>query len=88
MWRRRMHKAGIGIRGSGVGESGVHDHRSASRGPRFARFRRIVKQVCGMPDYERHREHVRAHGCPLLSEREYYDQYLATRYGGGGSRCC
>ena len=55
---------------------------------RFAKFRRTLKQVCGMPDYERHREHALRHGCALLSEREYYDQYLATRYGNGGSRCC
>ncbi len=41
-----------------------------------------------MPDYERHREHAVEHGCRLLTEREYYDQYLATRYGNGGSRCC
>jgi uncharacterized short protein YbdD (DUF466 family) len=41
-----------------------------------------------MPDYDRYREHAVSHGCPLLNEREYYDQYLATRYGNGGSRCC
>ena len=41
-----------------------------------------------MPDYDRYREHAMSHGCALLSEREYYDQYLATRYGNGGSRCC
>ena len=55
---------------------------------RFAKFRRTLKLVCGMPDYERYREHAASHGCALLSEREYYDQYLATRYGNGGSRCC
>ncbi len=62
--------------------------REQPRESRFDRFRRTLKQVCGMPDYERHREHARQHGCQALSEREYYDQYLATRYGNGGSRCC
>ena len=51
-------------------------------------FLSLLRQVCGMPDYERYREHAMSHGCALLSEREYYDQYLATRYGNGGSRCC
>jgi len=52
------------------------------------RFRRTLKQVAGMPDYQRHREHALEHGCRVLSEREYYEQYLNTRYGNGGSRCC
>ena len=54
----------------------------------FQKLRRVLKQIVGMPDYERYREHAMSHGCALLSEREYYDQYLATRYGNGGSRCC
>ncbi|HTL05155.1 MAG TPA: YbdD/YjiX family protein [Gemmatimonadales bacterium] len=43
-----------------------------------------------MPDYSRYLAHAREQhpGCPLLSEREYYEQYLSIRYGGGGSRCC
>jgi uncharacterized short protein YbdD (DUF466 family) len=58
--------------------------------PTFRRFRTAFKQIVGMPDYPRYIAHAREHhpGCPLLSEREYYEQYLATRYGGGGTRCC
>jgi len=37
---------------------------------------------------EGRREHALEHGCRVLSEREYYEQYLNTRYGNGGSRCC
>jgi uncharacterized short protein YbdD (DUF466 family) len=41
-----------------------------------------------MPDYERYLDEARARGDRVLTEREYYDRYLASRYGGGGSRCC
>ena len=50
----------------------------------------VFKRIVGMPDYAGYLAHAREHhpDCPLLSEREYYDQYLAARYSGGGSRCC
>jgi uncharacterized short protein YbdD (DUF466 family) len=49
-----------------------------------------LKQVCGMPDYARYLEHAceKHPDCPLLSEREYYDRFIAGRYAGGGLRCC
>ena len=49
-----------------------------------------LKQIVGMPDYARYLEHANLEhpNCPLLSEREFYDQYLAQRYGGGATRCC
>jgi uncharacterized short protein YbdD (DUF466 family) len=54
------------------------------------RLRSALKQITGMPDYTRYLEHAREYhpDCPLLSEREYYDQYIESRYQGGGSRCC
>lgn len=57
-------------------------------GSRLARWRHTLKQICGMPDYERYLDEARARGDRVLTEREYYDRYLASRYGGGGSRCC
>jgi uncharacterized short protein YbdD (DUF466 family) len=43
-----------------------------------------------MPDYDAHVEHLRR--ChpdrPLPSRREFFDTYLAARYGGGPTRCC
>jgi uncharacterized short protein YbdD (DUF466 family) len=43
-----------------------------------------------MPDYEGHVEHLRR--ChpdhPVPSEREYFEQYVAARYGDGPTRCC
>ena len=56
----------------------------------LANLRSALKQVVGMPDYARylaHRQEAHA-GCPLLTEREFYDQYIAMRYGGGATRCC
>jgi len=56
----------------------------------FARVRAAFKRVVGMPDYASYLEHAREQhpDCRLLSEREFYDQYLTARYSGGGSRCC
>jgi len=56
----------------------------------WTRLRRALKQVAGMPDYARYLEHAGEHhpGCRVLSEREFYEQYIAMRYASGGSRCC
>lgn len=49
-------------------------------------FRRVV----GMPDYAAYLEHLaRRHpDWPAPSEREFFQLYVETRYGGGASRCC
>jgi uncharacterized short protein YbdD (DUF466 family) len=51
---------------------------------------RTLRRVMGMPDYEAHLEHLRR--ChpdrPAPSEREYFDQFVRTRYGDGPTRCC
>ncbi|MGE0354546.1 MAG: YbdD/YjiX family protein [Gemmatimonadales bacterium] len=62
-------------------------------GPAGGALRRIlrsVRRVCGMPDYRAYVEHLRRRhpGQPVPTEREYYDEYLAHRYGDGSSRCC
>jgi uncharacterized short protein YbdD (DUF466 family) len=50
----------------------------------------VVRQVIGAPDYELYLEHHRAchPGCPPLTPREHYAQFIAGRYGSGVSRCC
>ena len=57
---------------------------------RLSRIRSALKQIVGMPDYARYLEHAHEKhpGCPLLSEREFYDRFIAARYASGGSRCC
>jgi uncharacterized short protein YbdD (DUF466 family) len=43
-----------------------------------------------MPDYSAHVEHLRrCHpGSPLPTEREFFEEYLKSRYSEGTSRCC
>jgi uncharacterized short protein YbdD (DUF466 family) len=49
-----------------------------------------LRRVLGMPDYQRYLGHLRA--ChpdrPVPTEREFYDDYVRTRYGDGPTRCC
>ena len=49
-----------------------------------------IRRVAGMPDYAAHVEHLRR--ChpesPVPSRREYFEQYVAARYGDGPTRCC
>jgi uncharacterized short protein YbdD (DUF466 family) len=48
------------------------------------------KRVVGMPDYPGYLVHMaeRHPGCAPLSEREFFDAQLNSRYGNGASRCC
>jgi uncharacterized short protein YbdD (DUF466 family) len=54
------------------------------------KFLAALRRIAGMPDYARYLEHrARCHpGETTMTEREFYDRYLETRYGGAGSRCC
>lgn len=56
----------------------------------MSRFLTLLKRIAGMPDYAGYLEHQRR--ChpeePPLSEREFYDRYLRSRYEGADSRCC
>ena len=49
-----------------------------------------VRRLAGMPDYAAHLEHLRR--ChperAVPTEREYFEQYVAARYGDGPTRCC
>jgi uncharacterized short protein YbdD (DUF466 family) len=73
---------------------------SGAKGPMsgfLQRLRRIrmttgatLKRICGMPDYPGYLQHMaeRHPGCPVLSERQFYDEQVMARYGNGASRCC
>ena len=49
-----------------------------------------LRQIAGMPGYAAHVEHLRR--ChpesPVPTEREFYDEFIRTRYGDGPTRCC
>lgn len=55
-----------------------------------ARLLGVLRQVTGMPDYPRYRAHMRERhpDCRALSEKEFYAEYVNSRYGNGASRCC
>jgi len=54
------------------------------------RIARFLRQLAGMPDYAAHLEHLRRYhperGVP--SEREFFEDYLRSRYAEGPTRCC
>lgn len=56
----------------------------------FAEIRRTLHRLAGMPDYAGYLEHQRR--ChpdrPPLTEREFFEEYLRTRYDPARSRCC
>lgn len=49
-----------------------------------------LRKIAGMPDYAAHVEHLqRCHPeAPMPSEREFYDDFVRSRYGDGPTRCC
>lgn len=57
---------------------------------RWTAATRGLRRISGMPDYPAYLEHLRTHhpGCPLPTEREYFEDYLKGRYGAGFGRCC
>ena len=56
----------------------------------FLTFPSFLRRIAGMPDYELHLRHLRQ--CHpeqrVPSEREYFEEYLRTRYQAGPTRCC
>jgi uncharacterized short protein YbdD (DUF466 family) len=50
----------------------------------------FLRRLAGMPDYAAHVEHLqRCHPeAPMPSEREFYDDFVRSRYGDGPTRCC
>lgn len=56
----------------------------------LARLACVIRQVSGMPRYSDYLSHMRGSHPqgPVLSEREYYDEHLRTRYADEPTRCC
>ena len=57
---------------------------------RYVLARRALRQVFGIPDFERYCEHMRERhpGAPRLSEREFHALAIDRRYGASKPRCC
>ncbi len=73
----------------GEAEAGAAAAR-ATFGGRLQRLRRALRQMFGIPDFDRYREHMQARhpGVPLLSEREFHAMAIDRRYGAARPRCC
>jgi uncharacterized short protein YbdD (DUF466 family) len=59
--------------------------------PRVDTVLRAVRRISGMPDYATYVEQAkRCHPeRPVASERQFYEEYLRTRYESGQpTRCC
>lgn len=56
----------------------------------LARLGTVLRRISGMPDYRAYMEYVsRCHpDRPIMTEREYYAEYIHSRYADGPSRCC
>ena len=69
----------------GGGEAGRRGSREA-----LARFVSMLRRLSGMPRYPEYLSHMRGSHpqAPVLTEREYYAEYLRTRYGDSPTRCC
>ncbi len=65
---------------------------AGQRGSRavLARLATMVRRISGMPDYRAYIEHARrCHpDAPIMTERDYYAEYVNKRYADGPSRCC
>ena len=63
------------------------------RGPSPRRITQLLgalRKIAGMPDYAAHLEHLRqCHPVqPIPTERQFYEEFLRTRYADGPTRCC
>jgi len=61
----------------------------AKDGP-IAAVARVIRQVIGVPDYDRYLAHFRvAHpGCEPVSQDAFMRERLEERYSRPGSKCC
>ena len=59
------------------------------RGP-IAAVARVIRQIIGVPDYERYVAHQReAHpGCEPITRDAFMRERLEARYNRPGSKCC
>jgi uncharacterized short protein YbdD (DUF466 family) len=49
-----------------------------------------LRRIAGMPDYSSYVRHLQQHHPEraIPSEREFYEEFIRTRYETGPTRCC
>jgi len=62
----------------------------SAAGLSWRHVRGVLRQLVGVPDFDRYLEHRRlCHpGEPTLSEREFHARAVERRYGAGRPGCC
>ena len=77
---------------SGPSAAGAGGAAGIERAPSgaVAAIARVIRQIIGVPDYERYVAHQRAAhpGCELLSREAFMRERLEARYNRPGSKCC
>ena len=50
----------------------------------------LLRRIAGMPDYAAYIEHLRRYhpDRETPTEREYYEEFVRSRYEDGPTRCC
>jgi uncharacterized short protein YbdD (DUF466 family) len=71
----------------GSGEAGRPGSRAVNS---VQRIGSLLRCIAGMPDYAAHLEHLRRYhpNRAIPTEREYYEEFVRSRYGDGPTRCC
>jgi len=71
-----------------LGSSGTGGQRGS--GAVLGGLASLLRRICGMPDYQAHVTHLRIYHPEraVPTEREFYDDYVRSRYGDGPTRCC
>jgi uncharacterized short protein YbdD (DUF466 family) len=63
---------------------------SGAAGQRGSRIFSLLRKIAGMPDYFAYTEHLRR--ChpqlPIPSERQFFEDFVRSRYGDSATRCC
>ncbi|HYF39343.1 MAG TPA: YbdD/YjiX family protein [Gemmatimonadales bacterium] len=56
----------------------------------LASLLQALRRIAGMPDYQTYVTHLRqCHPEQIVpTERQFYEDFLRTRYEGGPTRCC
>ena len=70
--------------------SGVAPGSNGKRSGAVAAIARVIKQIIGVPDYERYVAHHRAAHpeCEPLAREAFMRERLEARYNRPGSKCC
>ena len=63
---------------------------SGAAGRAVAQIGSFLRRLAGMPDYTAYLEHLRDFhpDGPVPTEREFFEEFVRTRYQDGPTRCC